>query len=434
MNPIPIRPLPTLAPAALRSPLPARWRVSWLFAAPHRLGFFAASLMLATSSLWWAAMLLARAFGVAPAWAVSAPAAHALLMCFGFMPLFIAGFLFTAGPKWLGLPEVAARSLRVPVLLMLVGWAVTLTGVHLSALLAAAGIALVAGGWTALCLKFVALLRRSPVPDRVHATLVAAACGVGALALWTAALSLLIGSELLLRSATQVGLWCFAASVFAVVSHRMIPFFSASALPLLDAWRPMWLLWVMVAVLWLQAPLAVAELWAWPLPGALRWAQVAVDAPAAVLLLWLALRWGLVQSLKIRLLAMLHGGFLWLGIALALFALSNALMALTADQVSLGLAPLHAMTMGYLGATLFAMATRVSSGHGGRPLAADNIAWLLYWVLQTAVVLRVIAALWPALTLPITLLAVLVWSVATVGWALRYGSWFGRPRADNRPG
>jgi uncharacterized protein involved in response to NO len=141
-----------------------------------------------------------------------------------------------------------------------------------------------------------------------------------------------------------------------------------------------------------------------------------------------------VQSLKIRLLAMLHAGFAWLGISFALAALSHALMAATNGEQSLGLAPLHAMTMGYLGATLFAMTTRVASGHSGRPLAADNIAWALYWVLQTAVLLRVSGALWPAATTPLTVLAVLAWATATVGWALRYGNWFGRPRVDGRPG
>jgi len=80
------------------------------------------------------------------------------------------------------------------------------------------------------------------------------------------------------------------------------------------------------------------------------------------------------------------------------------------------------------------MATRVASGHGGRPLAADDLAWALYWVLQGAVLLRVIAALWPAATTALTLLAVAAWCVATLGWALRYGSWFGRPRVDGRPG
>lgn len=410
------------------------WRFAWLLTAPHRLGFFAAALMLAFSSIWWAAVLVARALGPAPAWAVPPPAAHGLLMSLGFMPLFMAGFLFTAGPKWLGLPAVPARRLLPAIALMLAGWALTVTGFHVHAALASAGMALVAAGWTGLCLKFIVLFRRSRVPDRLHAFLAAAACSVGALALGLAALSLALDSVLLLRSATQLALWGFLATVFAVVSHRMLPFFSASALPLLDAWRPMWLLWFFVLVLWLELVPAVAELWWWPLPAALRWVQVAIEVPAALLLLWLAIRWSLVQSLKIRLLAMLHGGFMWWGIALALNAVSHALMALTGGELSLGLAPLHAMTMGYLGATLFAMTTRVSSGHGGRPVAADNIAWALYWVLQSAVLLRVIAALWPAVTTALTLFAVLAWTTATVGWAIRYGSWFGRPRLDGRPG
>lgn len=411
-----------------------RWHPRWLLAAPHRLGFFAAALMLGGTALWWAAVLLARTAGQSPAWAVSPPVAHALLMGLGFTPLFIVGFLFTAGPRWLGQPEVSARSLLVPVLAMLCGWGVVLPGLHLHTAVAGAGMALVATGWSALCWRFVTILRASVAPDRTHARMVALACTVGAATMWVAAGALVMADETLLRAATQVALWCFVATVFASVSHRMIPFFSASALPLLDAWRPMWLLWVMVGALWFEAPFAVAQLWWWPLPALLRWAQVAVELPAAALLLWLALRWGLVQSLKIRLLAMLHGGFMWLGLAFALAALSHAMMALSDGAQSLGLAPMHAMTMGYLGATLFAMATRVSSGHSGRALAADNPAWALYWVLQAAVLLRVVAALWPAAATSFTVLAVLAWAVATVGWALRYGNWFVRARVDGRPG
>ncbi|MDL2339064.1 MAG: NnrS family protein [Pseudomonadota bacterium] len=406
----------------------------WLLAAPHRLGFFAAAAMLATSALWWTGVLFSRAWGYSLAWAVSPPAAHALLMGWGFTPLFIAGFLFTAGPKWLGRPPVDARCLLGPVMLMLGGWCLVLPGLHLSAHLAGAGMALVAGGWSRLCWRFVAIVRASRMSDQTHPRGVAVACVVGAATMWVAAGALVTGDVALLRTATQIALWCFVATVFVIVSHRMIPFFSASAIPALDAWRPMWLLWVMVAALWIEASGAVAALGWGPLPAALRWAQAAVEFPAAALLLWLALRWGMVQSLKIRLLAMLHGGFLWLGIAFALAAVSHLLMALTDGQQSLGLAPMHALTMGYLGATLLAMATRVSSGHGGRTLAADNTAWAMYWVLQAAVLMRVVAALWPAGATSFTLLAVLAWSTATVAWALRYGSWFLRPRIDGRPG
>ena len=434
MKSIPIQSRPSGRAAGASPGAASGWHLRWLLAAPHRLGFFAAALMLACTALWWATVLLARAAGLSPAWAVSPAAAHALLMSVGFMPLFMVGFLYTAGPRWLGQPEVSARSLLAPVLAMLLGWSLVLPGIHLDAAWAGAGMALVAVGWSRLSWRFVTMLRASRVPDRSHARVVALACWVGAATMWIAAGALAAGAETVLRSATQVAIWCFVATVFAAVSHRMLPFFSGSALPWLDAWRPMWLLWAMVAALWLEAPFAVAQLWWWPLPAALRWAQVAVEVPAALMLLWLALRWGLVRSLKIRLLAMLHGGFMWLGLAFALAAVSHALMALTEGAQALGLAPTHALTMGYLGATLFAMATRVSSGHSGRSLAADNTAWALYWVLQAAVLLRVIGALWPAGATQFTVLAVLAWATATVGWALRYGNWFVRPRVDGRPG
>ena len=410
------------------------WHLRWLLAAPHRLGFFAGATMLAGSALWWAAVLLARTRGLSPAWAVSPPAAHALLMSLGFTPLFIVGFLFTAGPRWLGQPDVPARSLLAPVLAMLAGWLGAWLGLHFHAVLAGAGMALLAAGWSALCWRFATILRASRVSDCTHARVVALACTVGAASMWLAAAALAAGHEPLLRSATQVALWCFVATVFAAVSHRMIPFFSASALPALDAWRPMALLWLIVGALWLEAPFAVSQLWWWPLPPALRWVQVAFELPAGALLVWLAVRWGLVQSLKIRMLAMLHGGFVWLGVAFTLSAVSHALMALSGDRQSLGLAPTHALTMGYLGATLFAMATRVSSGHSGRSLAADNTAWSLYWVLQCAVVLRLAAALWPGGATAFTALAVLAWAAAALGWGLRYGNWFLRARVDGRPG
>ena len=393
-----------------------------------------AALILALSSVWWSFILVSRTLGITLDWAVPVSTAHALLMTFGFMPIFFVGFLFTAGPKWLAVPAVSARSLLPGLCRMLAGWLGVLVGCHVHAPLASIGLALVAAGWSGLSFKYFRLLQQSKQPDCVHPRLVALACGVGIITLWTATIALAIESDLMLRTATQVGLWGFIATTFAVVSHRMIPFLGASAVPRLDAWRPMWLLWVMLCMLWLQALLSATELTMGTLPTLARWFQVAFELPSALLILGLAVRWSLVQSLKMRLIAMLHGGFTWLGIAFALNAISHTLMALTGDENTLGLAPLHAMTMGYLGATLFAMATRVSSGHGGRPVAADNTAWILYWILQTAVLLRVLAALWPAPRNLLTLLAVAVWTVATVGWALRYGRWFGRPRRDGRPG
>ena len=422
------------SPAQSAPPPDKAWRLRWLLASPHRLTFFAAGVLFALSALWWTALLCMRSLQIAIPWQLMPATAHALVMTLGFMPLFMAGFLFTAGPRWLNMPEVPAKRMLPQAISTLMGWPICVIGCHISLLLAAMGMALVAAAWLALIVQFMRLWYRSQAHDKAHATGVLWAGGVGAVAMGVITFGLLAGQETIIRAATQVALWMFIATVFAVVSHRMIPFFSATAIASLDAWHPLWLLVCLVSALIMEGVFAAVDLYLYPGAELWRWMQVAIEAPAALLLLWLALRWGLLQSLKIRLLAMLFGGFVWLGIALAMQAISHTLMALSHDQQSLGLAPLHAMTMGYLGATLFAMATRVSCGHSGRSLVADNFAWTFYWILQIAVVLRIASALLPQTGNWLLLAAAATWGLSACAWAVRYGRWFGRPRLDGRAG
>lgn len=434
---IPIQPAPAGLPSgsfgrtrARRAPA----RLGWLMAAPHRLGFFAGGTMLALSAAWWALALVARHAGVAVPWAVSPTTAHALLMAFGFMPFFFIGFLFTAGPRWLGLPAVPAAGVALPVGVMAAGWLLALLGFHASAALAAVGLAGVAMGLALATGRFALMVADSPVADRDHPVLVSLGCGLTALALWVAAVAVALHHDAAALAAVQAALWGGLAVVFVVVAHRMIPFFTAAALPSLDVWRPRALLLLLVAGVALQAPFAVAQAWGGTLAPDLAGLRAAFELPFGALLLWLALRWGLVQSLKIRLLAMLHMGFFWLGVAFTLGGVSDVLLAISGGQLSLGLAPLHALTMGYLGSTLFAMATRVASGHSGRTLAADDWAWAFFWAAQVAVAARVGAALIAPAAATLTLLAAQFWLAACAGWALRYGRWFLTPRADGNPG
>lgn len=411
-----------------------RWRLARLLTATHRLGFFAAAALMAASAAWWALALGLDAAGVVLPWAVARPLAHSLAMAFSFMPLFIVGFAFTAGPRWLGLPEVPAPSLLRPVLAMSGGWLLALLGFHLATPLAAAGVALAAGGWIAVMRRFARLVAASRMPDRLHARGVLAAGSVGAVAMALAALALALSWPDLARAAVRLAIWGFLAPTFAVVSHRMLPFFTVSALPWVEAWRPNWLLAAMLIALGATALADAAELLWWPLPAALHASLAALQGAAGALMLWLAWRWGLLPSLRVRLLAMLHAAFVWLGIALVLAAGSHARIAALGEQASLGVAALHALTIGYLGATLIAMITRVAAGHSGRALAADNLAFALYLAVHTAAMLRVAASLWPAASSGLTLAAVAAWALGCIGWALRYGNWLGRPRADGRPG
>jgi uncharacterized protein involved in response to NO len=286
--------------------------------------------------------------------------------------------------------------------------------------LGAAGVALAGSGWGLLVGRFALLVWRSRVPDRLHAGLAACAGGAGVLLTLAAAAALAGGDFAAVHALLRASLWVCIGVTFTVVAHRMLPFFSASALPALDAWRPNWLLWIFVGVLVFEGVAGAA-----PVAPAL---QAGVEAGAALLWLGLALRWGLLQSLKLRLLAMLHLGFFWLGITMALMAASHSLASLGGP--SLGLAPLHAYSMGFLGSTLVAMATRVSAGHSGRALAVDNRAWALFWLLQAAVIARIMSELFgtPALWLPAVL-----WAAAVLPWGWRHLGWYGRPRADGRP-
>jgi len=432
---IPLKPVPAAANAAVGRTVAAPAHLRRLLDAPHRLGFFAGLALLGVASLWWAAMLVLRHGGVVVPWHVAPTTAHALLMVYGFMPLFFVGFLFTAGPRWLMVPPPPARRLLAPVLAMGLGWLVALAGMHRAVPVAALGLTLAALGFALLAGRFALLVMQSRVPDRDHARVVLAGCVVVVVGLLAAALGVALRLDALPRAAALFGLWGGIAVVFVAVAHRMIPFFTASALPAVDAWRPRVLLAILTGLVALQAPWAAADVLA-PAAQAPWWLalRALVEGAGAALLLWLAVRWGLMQSLRVRLLAMLHMGFFWLGIAFALSAVSHALMAASEGALSLGLAPLHAFTMGYLGSMLMAMATRVICGHGGRTLVADRRVWAMFWVLQAAVLCRVTAALWLALQVPLTLLAAHFWVAAVAAWALRYGLWLLEPRADGQPG
>lgn len=428
--------LPTPVPARDRSP--ACWHWGRLLDAPHRLGFFAGALMWAASALWWLAVLSARAAGWPLPWSVSPGLAHALLMTFGFTPLFFSGFLFTAATKWLALPEMRARALLPNVGLALAGWLAFGAGVHLSAGAAALGLAAVALGWSIFTLRFWRLVRTSRARDRSHARAVGVACGVGAFALWSAAASLAAQREDLARAAVQIGLWGFVALVFASVAHRMIPFFSDGGVARLDVRRPTWLLWALGATLALQALLGSVDALAGPPARTAHALRAALEMPSALLFVGLALRWAIVPALRHhlrqRLLLMMYIGFAWFALALALAAASDALAAFGERGSGLGLAPLHAMTMGFLASILLAMASRVACGHGGRTLVADRFLWAVFWLLQGAVLLRLPSAWRPETPAVVLVAAALAWAGVAGAWALRYGRWFGLPRADGRPG
>ncbi len=416
------------------------WRWRHVMLAPHRLGFLLAMVVLVASGLWWALVQVDRSTqwpGLAAA--LSPTLVHSAVMAFGFIPLFFSGFLFTAGPKWLDVEPVPVEALRYPLLSQAAGWLLWLAGAHLHVGVALAGLALACGGLVWMTALFWGRVRLSQAQDQVHARVIAGACWLGSASVVGLWLSLMLGAPALARAWVFTGLWGFVVVVYVTVAHRMIPFFTSSAMPMVRAWRPFWVLWLMLAAALLQVLAAWLE-WAGVTSSAVgpAWGLLHGTLQLVVggILIWLACVWGLVQSLKNKLLAMLHIGFLWLGVAFLLGGVSQWL-AWGLGFGGLGLGALHALTMGCLASLMLAMVTRVSCGHSGRALVADRVAWSLFWLLQAATVLRIAAAV-PGVAGVVLLwllpMSAVLWAGTMGAWGLRLGGWYGRLRADGRPG
>lgn len=401
------------------------WRWRHLLAGPHRIGFFLAMVVLGASGLWWSVVQLQR-IGLVPAVPMALPPSlvHGAVMTFGFFPLFFCGFLFTAGPRWLGVRGPAAPRLLPALVAQAAGWLVWLAGSHVHAALAAAGLVLAASGLLRATLLFWSLVRASREHDRVHPRLAGVALGIGCAALAALAAAVWAGAMSTAHMVVVTALWGFVALVFVAVGHRMIPFFGPPGGTRLVAggeWPLLWLLATAVLfeafAVWLQPWLAALPLW--------QLARAVLELAAGSVLLWLAAAWTRAGNLRIRLLAMLHAGLVWIALAL-LLQTGAALRGWYSGAAVLPLAGLHALAMGGLGSLMLAMVTRVSAAHAGRPQVADNLVWSLFWLLQAATVLRIAATL-PLMPMqPLLTAAAALWAAVVLTWGVRYGSGYGR--------
>lgn len=394
-----------------------------LFAAPHRSMFLSGGVLLLLSFAMWGLELAARVSMASPvAWTLPPGRMHALLVTSGVFPLFMFGFLLTAMPRWQGYDDIRQARWLWPWRLLVAGWGFAVTGMLIGGLLVP-GLLMVLCAWVGI-LRIIWQVAHHGELEALHARVVCYAmiAGASALAAWLG--FAITGDAGWARIAIDAAVWWCLLPVFFSVCHRMVPFFSTSVIPAYEMVRPTWVLGVLVGGSAVHGLLAMADL------NALAWI---VDAPAAGGALWLSWRWRLGPALRVPLLGMLHIGFLWLGIALSLFAMQG--FAELLGYHVLGMAPLHALGAGFFGSVLLGMVSRVTLGHSGRKLAADRLTWGLFIGLEGVVVLRIVAELVPLeWSGALMLVAVLGWLGVFGAWASRYLPIYWRPRSDGRPG
>jgi uncharacterized protein involved in response to NO len=201
----------------------------------------------------------------------------------------------------------------------------------------------------------------------------------------------------------------------------MVPFFSGRILGPSVEYRPQWARPALMAGAIAHGVLEVSGL------HTLLWI---VDFPFAIVVMHLAIRWGLGRSASVRLLSVLHISLAMLALALALSGALSVAVAVGALPLP-GLAPLHLVTIGYFAAMLVGMVSRVSLGHSGRALEADTLTWSCYLGVLATALLRAGAEFAPPPARNVLMAsAAVVWLLAFGFWGWRYMPMYLRPRVD----
>jgi uncharacterized protein involved in response to NO len=403
--------------------IPSRWQV--FSAAPHRMMFFPGAVQAVLVMLLWFAELGGRAgwwptlsLAVAPTWA------HMFLMLYGVFPFFIFGFLITVYPRWMGGTVVPASRYITAFTFLAAGMILFYAGLFTSRLVVAAALVLQLVGWGVTLYSLLAVFHQAPKRGP-HERLLNLALAAGMLGIACFLAGVFSGAPMAFLLAREFGLWLFLVPVVFLVAHRMIPFFSQSALinymMVRPAWGPSLMLLCVVGHVLLE------------LTGQTTWRFLA-DAPLALAALHHSWVWQFRRSFHARLLAMLHIAFLWLGVGMTLYtAQSLALLVTGVDY--LGRAPLHALGIGFFTGMVVAMASRVTLGHSGRALEANDLTWYVLFGVNIAAMLRIVAEFLPGMVGGIlNTLAAATWLLSFLLWGWLYAPMYLRPRLDRKPG
>lgn len=340
---------------------------------------------------------------------------HIHEMIFGFAPAVIAGFLLTAVRNWTGLPTPSGVKLAALVGLWVAARVLNLTGPSLLA------IVLDVAFLPALGLSIALPIWRSNNRRNIKILGVLTVLALANLVWHLASLGVIMPYFMNVSYITAIDI---LTVLMAIVGGRVIPAFTANAIP---GSKPRHIKWLEVVALGSLVLIVLADVVsAWhTMPPRLWFVLLAVAALAhlARLSLW--------QPLKTRnnaLMLMLPMAYLWIPISLVLRAAAQF------GDLSPA-ASTHALTIGAMASLMMAMMTRSALGHSGRVLAASWVEISVFWLLQATAVIRVGATLLPMVFYRNAMfVSALFWTLAFAIFVVGYWKILTQARVDGKPG
>jgi uncharacterized protein involved in response to NO len=395
-------------------------------AAPHRMMFFGGMVQILLTLMFWLIELFCRyIFSIALPSVIPSTWAHAFLLIFATIPFFIFGFLMTTYPRWMGGEIIPKKTYSLAFKLLFAGSLLFYLGLFTHKLLLMLAVALLLAGWIVAVYALWTVYLNAPSQNKKYEKVLNVSLLIAILSIISYLLWIPTQIDLLLLFTLKAGIWLFLVPILFAVCHRMLPFFSSSALANYPVRQPEWSLPV-VSVLTtghFLLEMAGQNGWLW-----------LVDMPLLGVAAYHSVIWQFWRSLPVRLLAVLHLAFLWLSVALALYSVQSLLYLFTGD-IWLGKAPLHALSIGFMTSLLVGMVSRVSLGHSGRALVADDLTWFCFWGVSGIAVLRILAEItFLNQLISLNLLAALLWLKVFGVWTWRYLPFMVLPRVDGREG
>lgn len=335
---------------------------------------------------------------------------HAHEMLFGFAVAVIIGFLLTAGRAWTGLGTPRGAWLGALATIWLAARVSALAAPY--PVYAALDWVLVPTVATVLAVVLLRAGSRRNLPLVLILVLLSVANGA-----FHAAMLGLIGLSPLTALYAALAL---IVMIECVMAGRVVPAFTQSATPGLRlVGKPR-----LEAATLAASALALA-LWVFVPPGPMTATALAAAAVLHVIRQW---QWRPWVTRGRPILWILHAGYAWIPVGLALLGLAQV------GWVSQS-AGVHALAVGATGGLIIGMITRTARGHTGRPLRTSGPEVAAYLLVIVAAVLRVLLPIMAPQALQVWLAgAALAWSGAFIIYLVVYTPWLMQARLDGKDG
>lgn len=389
---------------------------SHITAEPYRLFFAGGSLWALISLAIWFCYFLSLKFSHISLSPTAHPGLiHFFSMLFGVIGFYVAGFVLTAFPKWMGESPFEERQFLALFFLQSAAQILGLAGAFASPSLFKFGFWM--EGLFQLCL-LAGLLRKliqSRAENKAQAFFVVMSLAAGFIS-WALALTYLHSPTrfILFELGVYMGSLAYLLTLILAVTSRIIPFFSSKVLSGFSAIPNRRFLPISFTCSLLLCFIQV-----------LPWEGKAfLLIPVKLFLFFFLIKrwlsWKPFSSKSQPLLFVLHIAWAWIFIYLTLSIVADLFFA---QNFRMQFSFLHAFSIGCAMSLLVGISTRVARGHGGYPLLLDRPAAITFALLQLAALWRIACPLlglkwgvWNHLTSYSSLIAMAAFAL----WCLAY--------------